>query len=200
MGVLQLYTANAALAWDTTTVASFAALGANANANAAPRQEQGVRERLEALDEATRTLAAELSSERVLQRIVEIAARISGARYGALGVVGADGFLSDFITTGLSTEERERIGALPCGHGLLGVLIRLGQPLRVPAIQRDPRRIGFPPHHPPMTSLLGVPIRAHNQVVGDLYLTDKIGAPEFSDEDQHLVELLVNIPNNEQVG
>lgn len=89
MGVLQLYTANAALAWDITTVASFAALGANANANAAPRQEQGVWERLEALDEATRTLAAELSSERVLQRIVEIAARISGARYGALGVVGA---------------------------------------------------------------------------------------------------------------
>src|SRR5579884_2770512 len=83
-----------------------------------------------------------------------------------------------------------RIGPLPRGHGLRGVLIRLGRPVRIPDIRRDPRRVGFPPHHPPMTSLLGVPIRAHNTVVGDLYLADKIGAAEFSADDQHIVELL----------
>jgi GAF domain-containing protein len=98
-------------------------------------------------------------------------------------VAGPDGYLTDFITTGLSQEERERLGDLPRGHGLLGVLIRLGEPLRAPNISRDPCRVGFPPHHPPMTSLLGVPIRIRNEVVGDLYLTDKIGAPEFSEDD-----------------
>ena len=152
--------------------------------------EQTLLARLEALDEASKALAAELSLERVLRRIVEIAAQIAGARYGALGVAGPDGYLTDFITTGVSTEERERIGNLPRGHGLLGVLIRLGEPLRVPNISRDPRRVGFPPHHPPMTSLLGVPIRIRNEVVGDLYLTDKIGSPEFSEDDQRLVEML----------
>src|SRR5918911_639540 len=146
--------------------------------------------RLQALDEATRALAAELSLDQVLRRIVEVAARVAGARYGALGIAGPDGYLSDFITTGISPEERAKIGPLPRGHGLLGVLIRQGQPLRVPNIAHDPRRVGFPPHHPPMTSLLGVPIRVRNEVVGDLYLADKVGAPEFSEEDQHLIELL----------
>jgi GAF domain-containing protein len=146
--------------------------------------------RLQALDEATRALAAELSLDMVLQRIVEVAARVAGARYGALGIAGPDGYLTDFITTGISPQERAKIGPLPRGHGLLGLLIRQGQPLRVPHIAHDPRRVGFPPHHPPMTSLLGVPIRVRNEVVGDLYLADKVGAPEFSEEDQHLIELL----------
>jgi signal transduction histidine kinase len=156
----------------------------------AHERERALLARLRALDEATRALAAELSLDQVLQRIVEVAARVAGARYGALGIAGPDGYLTDFITAGISPEEREKIGPLPRGHGLLGVLIRQGQPLRVPNIAHDPRRVGFPPHHPPMTSLLGVPIRVHNDVVGDLYLADKVGAPEFSGEDQHLIELL----------
>ncbi len=147
--------------------------------------------RLQALDAAGKAVAAELSLDRVLQRIVEVAARVAQARYGALGVAGPDGYLTEFITTGLTPREREQFGPLPRGHGLLGVLIRQGQPPRIPNIQRDPRRVGFPPHHPPMSSLLGLPTRVRNQVVGDLYLTDKIGAPESSeDDDQEMVELL----------
>jgi signal transduction histidine kinase len=146
--------------------------------------------RLQALDEAGKAVVAELALDRVLQRIVEVAARVVQARYGALGVADPDGYLTEFVTTGLSPHERELLGPLPRGHGLLGVLIREGRPLRVPAIGHDPRRVGFPPNHPPMTSLLGVPIRARGRVVGDLYLADKIGAPEFSEDDQQTIERL----------
>lgn len=156
----------------------------------AQEREKSLRVRLEALDEASKAVAAALAPEQVLQRIIAIATALVGARYGALGVAGADGYLTEFITTGIAPEERQRMGSLPRGHGLLGVLIRQGQPLRVADINQDSRRVGFPPHHPPMTSLLGVPIRVHDQVVGDLYLTDKIGAPSFTDEDQRLAELL----------
>lgn len=194
VGVIELYDATPRSGpYPQEALRAFADLAGLAIANAtAHEQERILRSRLEALDAATRALSAELSADRVLQRIVEIAAQLVGARYGALGVVGDDGYLSEFITTGLSSEEREKIGPLPRGHGLLGVLIRQGQSLRVPDIGRDPRRVGFPPHHPPMSSLLGVPIRFRDEVVGDLYLTDKIGAPEFSDEDQHIVELLAS--------
>ncbi|HVA88482.1 MAG TPA: GAF domain-containing protein [Chloroflexota bacterium] len=170
---------------------AFAALAGLAIVNArAQQRERMLRERLEALDRATRAIAAELSLDQVLRRIVEIASEFIGARYGALGIAGPDGYLTDFITTGITPAEHARIGALPRGHGLLGTLIRDGKPLRAPDIGRDPRRVGFPPNHPSMTSLLGVPIRAHDRVVGDLYLTDKVGASDFSDDDQHLVELL----------
>ena len=170
---------------------AFAALASLAIINARAQQREHVlRERLEVLDRATSAIAAELSLDQVLRRIVEVATEFIGARYGALGIAGQDGYLTDFITTGITPEELARIGALPHGHGLLGTLIRDGKPLRVPAISHDPRRVGFPSNHPPMTSLLGVPIRVHDRVVGDLYLTDKVGASDFSDEDQHLVELL----------
>ncbi|GAC1432106.1 MAG: hypothetical protein NVSMB65_05690 [Chloroflexota bacterium] len=191
IGVLELYGGSPGVFWEVETLRGFAALAAAALVNArAHEQGQVARAQLEALDTASRTLTSELALDQVLQRIVEIAAQISGARYGALGVVGPDGYLSDFITTGLSPAERERIGPLPHGHGLLGLLIRVGRPVRVANINRDPRRIGFPPHHPPMTSLLGVPVRVRGEVVGDLYLTDKEGAPEFSEDDQRLIELL----------
>lgn len=192
VGVLELYDATPRTREpDRAALGSFAALGGLAITTAqAHEREHALRARLEALDEASKALTAELSLDRVLQRIVEVAARLVGARYGALGVIGPDGYLSDFITTGLSREERERIGPLPRGHGLLGVLIREGCPVRVPNMSRDARRVGFPPHHPPMTSLLGVPVRVHGEVVGDLYLTDKLGAPEFTEADQHLIEML----------
>src|SRR5437763_4619348 len=192
VGVLGVYHAQPRTAHlDGDALGAFAQLAGLAVTMArAHERERALLARLQALDEATRALAAELSLDQVLQRLVEVAARVAGARYGALGIAGPDGYLTDFITTGISPEERAQIGPLPRGHGLLGVLIRLGQSLRVPHIAHDPRRVGFPPHHPPMTSLLGVPIRVRHEVVGDLYLADKVGAPEFSEEDQHLIELL----------
>lgn len=210
VGVLELYHAAPRHApVDRDLLQSFAALASMAiEAARGHERERSLRGRLEALDTASKALVAELSPDRVLRRIVEIATALAGARYGALGVIGADGYLADFITTGLTPEDRRLIGPLPRGHGLLGVLIRGGLPLRVPHIGRDPRRVGFPSNHPSMTSLLGVPIRVRDAVVGDLYLTDKIGAVEFSEEDQRLVELLaahagVAIENarlHEQVG
>ena len=147
VGVLELYTAvPQTVEPDRAALRSFAALGGLAITTAqAHERERALRARLEALDAASKALAAELSPDRVLQRIVEVAARLVGARYGALGVLDPDGYLSDFITTGLSPQERERIGPLPRGHGLLGALIREGQPVRVPDMARDPRRVGFPP-------------------------------------------------------
>ena len=192
VGALELFRARrGGTGIDADVLRTFAAVAGLAIANGqAYERERALRARLEALDEATKAFAAGLSPDQVLQRIVEIAASIAGARYGALGVAGADGYLTDFITTGLSTEERAALGPLPRGQGLLGVLIREGQSLRVPDIGQDPRMVGFPPHHPPMTSLLGVPIRVRNAVVGDLYLTDKIGSAAFSEDDQRLVEML----------
>jgi signal transduction histidine kinase len=192
VGVLEVYYAQPnPRHLDRAAARAFADLAGRSIAVAhAHAREQSLRARLEALDAVTAVLSTELALDPLLRRIVEIAAQVAGARYGALGVAGVDGYLTDFITTGLTPEERARLGPLPRGHGLLGVLIHEGEPLRVANIARDPRRVGFPPHHPPMTSLLGVPIRVHQQIVGDLYLTDKIGALEFSAEDQHLIELL----------
>jgi PAS domain S-box-containing protein len=192
IGVLGMYdAAPRAAPRSKDMLRAYAALAGLAIANAQARErERALRERMEALDRATNAVAAELSLDQALQRIVEIAASIVGARYAALGIVGPDGYLTDFITTGITPEERARIGPLPRGHGLLGVLIQQGEPLRVPNIGREPRRVGFPPNHPPMTSLLGVPVRVHQQVVGDLYLTEKLGATEFSEDDQYFVELL----------
>src|SRR5579862_6297713 len=130
--------------------------------------------RMERLLDTGLALAAELSLPSLLQRIVDLAAELTGARYGALGVLSADGVeLSDFITTGMSARESAAIGALPRGNGILGVLIREPSALRLPAIAGDPRSTGFPPHHPPMRSFLGAPIRAHGRVFGNIYLTDK---------------------------
>jgi signal transduction histidine kinase len=144
---------------------------------------------LEALDAATRAIAEILDLEAVLQVIVERVRDLVDARYAALGIADAQGRLERFITVGLTPEVRAAIGPLPVGHGLLGVIIREGRTLRIPDIARHPDSYGFPPHHPPMTSLLGVPITVGGRAVGDLYLTDKQGATEFSDTDQRIVEL-----------
>ena len=125
----------------------------------------------------------------MLQVIVERVRDLVDASYAALGIADADGRLERFITVGLAPEVRAAIGPLPTGHGLLGVIIREGQTLRIPDIAAHPDSYGFPPNHPPMTSLLGVPITVGGRAVGDLYLTDKHGAPEFSDADQRIVEL-----------
>jgi GAF domain-containing protein len=142
------------------------------------------------LSEALAALAAERSLSRVLQRIADLARDVVGARYAALGVSDANGRIIEFITSGLSPQERAAIGPLPRGHGLLGVLIHEGRPVRLPEIGRDPRSSGFPPNHPPMTSLLGVPISLGGKILGDLYLTDKLEGEEFDDDDERLALLL----------
>jgi signal transduction histidine kinase len=133
-------------------------------------------------------LASELSLPSILQKIVELACEVADARYGALGVLGEDGlFLADFITHGVTEEERRAIGNLPIGRGILGVLIREAHPLRLTRIQSDPRSVGFPPNHPPMTSFLGVPLRVRDHVYGNLYLTEKVGDAEFTEDDEEAV-------------
>ena len=144
---------------------------------------------VEALDLATRGISGVLSFERVLQLIVDRVRELVGARYAALGIADDRGVLERFVTSGLTREQRERIGPLPRGHGLLGVLIHKAESVRIPDIGADPRSYGFPPHHPPMGSFLGVPISVRNRVVGDLYLTDKQDAAEFSAADQAVVEM-----------
>jgi GAF domain-containing protein len=142
------------------------------------------------LSDAMATLAAERSLGQVLQRISDLARNVVGARYAALGVADSDGRIIEFITSGLTPQERAAIGALPRGHGLLGVLIREGRPVRTATISSDPRSSGFPPNHPPMTSLLGVPVSLGGRILGDLYLTDKFGAGEFDEDDEQLALLL----------
>ncbi len=143
---------------------------------------------VDALDTATRAIAGLVSVDEVLQVIVDQVRPLVGARYAALGTVDEHGVIERFITSGMSTATRASIGALPRGHGFLGLIIRENQSFRIPDIAVDPRRYGFPPHHPPMHSFLGVPVTVKGRSVGNLYLTDKAGAAEFSPEDQALVE------------
>jgi signal transduction histidine kinase len=138
------------------------------------------------------SLAAELSLPAVLQRIVELAAELTGARYGALGVLGSERRIEQFITTGLSDEERARIGPIPEGHGILGLLIDDARPLRLQDIAAHPSSSGFPANHPPMTNFLGAPVRARGRVFGNIYLTDKAGGAEFTEEDQEALIVLAS--------
>jgi signal transduction histidine kinase len=143
------------------------------------------------LIEAGMALASELSLDAVLQRIVDLAVDLTGARYGALGVLSPDGrSIEEFITVGITAEERAAIGDPPTGHGLLGALIREARPLRIPDIGSDPRSVGFPPNHPPMTSLLGAPVTGRGRVFGNIYLTDKQDADAFDEEDERVLVVL----------
>jgi signal transduction histidine kinase len=142
----------------------------------------------DALDTATRAIAGLLSVDDVLQVIVDQVRPLVGARYAALGIVDAQGVIERFITSGMDDRTRAGIGALPRGHGFLGLIIRENASFRIPDIAVDPRRYGFPPNHPPMHSFLGVPVDVKGRSVGNLYLTDKTGGEEFSAADQRLVE------------
>ncbi len=146
----------------------------------------------DALLEAGLTLASELSLSAVLNRIVKAACKVTSARYGALGVLGPQGTVTEFITCGLSVRERKRIGALPTGRGILGVLLDQGRPLRLAEISADPRSVGFPPGHPPMTSFLGAPVRARGQLFGNIYLTEKRRASEFTVADERALATLAS--------
>jgi signal transduction histidine kinase len=147
---------------------------------------------LDAVNAAITAISSDLDLEPVFQRITDAARELVRCRYAALGVGDETGHLERFVTSGISQEQRATIGSLPQGKGLLGVLIREGKPVRIPDIGADPRRYGFPPRHPPMKSLLGVPVQFQDKVVGDLYLTEKIAANEFTDEDEALVMLLAS--------
>lgn len=159
----------------------------NARLFAETRQQS---ERLRILNEVGISLTAEHSLEGVLQKIVDLSRELVGARYGALALLEGDGRIGRFITSGLSAEERERIGTLPKGLGLLRTLWIEGKPLHVSDIAKDPRSVGFPPHHPRMKTLLGIPIRSKGRIIGTLYLTDKLGGEEFTLGDQEALETL----------
>jgi signal transduction histidine kinase len=147
--------------------------------------------RLRAVLDASIAVTSELSIEAVLQRIVEAAADLTEAKYAALGVIDQTGTgLENFVTTGLDEETVRRIGDRPRGLGILGVLIRDAEPLRLTDISSDPRSVGFPPGHPPMKSFLGVPILLRGVAYGNLYLTEKAGGEDFTEDDQELVRLL----------
>ena len=148
-------------------------------------------ERLRVLVDAGIALNSELSLDALLQRIVETAAELTGARYAALGVIDTSGVsLERFLTTGIDSETHEAIGEFPRGRGLLGVLIREAQPLRLHDIADDPRSVGFPRNHPPMKTFLGVPIVLRGAAYGNLYLTEKDGGGDFTEEDEELTQLL----------
>jgi signal transduction histidine kinase len=141
-----------------------------------------------ALQAAVRGIAELAPLDDVLQLIVDRVRPLVGAQYAALGIVDQSGRIERFITSGMDPETRLRIGALPEGHGMLGLIIRENRSFRIPDINVDARRYGFPPHHPPMTSFLGVPISLRGVTLGRLYLTNKEKAAEFSIDDQTLVE------------
>jgi signal transduction histidine kinase len=147
-------------------------------------------DRNEMLLESGLILASEQSLEAVLQRIVELAVDVTGARYGALGVLGPDGFIARFVTIGVTQEQRAAIGHPPIGRGVLGVLITDPKPLRLAEVSRHPRSLGFPPNHPPMKSFLGAPVKARGRVFGNIYLTEKQGPDEFSLEDERALVVL----------
>ena len=144
-------------------------------------------ERLRRLLTANRSIVQELSLPAVLHRIVNTARDVADARYAALGVIGADGLLEQFLHVGLDEEKVQAIGELPKGRGVLGALIEDPKPIRLTRIADDPRSSGFPASHPPMTTFLGVPIRSRDSVFGNLYLTDRIDGGPFTAEDEELV-------------
>ncbi len=151
-----------------------------------------LQERLIALHQASLELVKDVSLETLLRRIAAIACQQAGARYAAVGVFDEDGRLKHFIPIGMSEEEVKRIAHPPQGLGLLGALIKSRDPIRLPDLTQDPRSVGFPPHHPPMKSFLGVPIRVGETQLGQIYLTDKIDRAEFSADDEQIIQMLAS--------
>ena len=145
-----------------------------------------------ALLDAVVAISSDLDMHSVLNRIVVSACQITGAQYGALGVIGHGGGLVDFVTHGVTEAEHAAIGNLPRGHGILGLLIDHPEPIRLSHLKDHPKSYGFPPNHPPMDSFLGVPVRIRGRVFGNLYLTEKLGGGDFTDQDEKLVEALAS--------
>jgi signal transduction histidine kinase len=151
----------------------------------------GLEDRFRRLVAASEAIYSQHTLPAVLQAVVDAARTVVGARFAALGVMAPDGTsLESFVTSGVDPVLRERIGALPRGHGLLGLVIHERRPIRTADIADHPQRHGFPPHHPPMGSFLGVPIMMAGKVFGNLYLTEKVNAAEFDDEDEDIAVVL----------
>lgn len=145
---------------------------------------------LRTLNETARAISAELSREDVLQKIADAARALIKARYAALGLHDGQGHLSQFITSGVGPEEKAKIGPLPIGRGLLGLLLYQGESMIVNDVAGHPDSVGFPEHHPAMQSMLGVPIFSKGELIGGLYLTDKEDGSDFNETDRQLVEML----------
>jgi two-component system, NarL family, sensor histidine kinase DevS len=150
----------------------------------------GLRDRMDGLLESVLAISSELELDATLRTVVHTAIELVDARYGALGVLGPSGELTEFVFDGVDEETQERIGRLPTGHGVLGVVIEADKPLRLDDIADHPASVGFPPHHPPMRSFLGVPIRARQEVFGRLYLTEKRGGGSFTEDDEVVLQAL----------
>jgi signal transduction histidine kinase len=146
--------------------------------------------RVHRLLDAVVSIASDLSLPDVLRRIVQSSCDLVGARFGALGVVGPNRLLIEFVTVGVSPDLQAHIGDLPTGKGILGLLIDHPHSLRLLDLHKHPRSYGFPPNHPPMCTFLGVPIRVRGEIFGNLYLTEKCGGEEFTAEDQEIVSAL----------
>jgi len=148
------------------------------------------RDRVHGLLEAIVSIGGDLELETVLRRIIEAASTLVDARYGALGVIGEDDRLVQFITTGVTQEQIDALEHWPHGLGILGLLIKDPRPLRLADLTAHPESYGFPENHPPMRRFLGVPIRVRGEVFGNLYLTEKTDGEEFDDDDQNIVSAL----------
>ena len=150
----------------------------------------GTRDRMDGLLEAVLSISSGLELDATLRQIVHAAVDLVDARYGALGVLGDDGMLAKFVHVGIDEATRERIGPLPTGHGVLGVVLEDAVPLRLDDLSEHPASIGFPSNHPPMGTFLGVPIRARGEVFGRLYLTEKSNGQPFTEDDEAVVQAL----------
>lgn len=148
------------------------------------------RSRMDALLDAVLAISTGLELDATLRQIVHAATHLVEARYGALGILDEHGMLGQFVYTGIDDATRELIGPLPTGHGVLGVVIEEAAPLRLENLSQHPASSGFPQHHPPMTTFLGVPVRARGEVFGRLYLTEKINGEPFTDDDEVVVHAL----------
>jgi signal transduction histidine kinase len=150
----------------------------------------GTQERMDALLDAVLAVSSGLDLDATLRQIVQAAIDLVDARYGALGVLGEGGMLSQFVYVGIDDATRALIGPLPTGHGVLGVVIEDNKPLRLENLSQHPMSIGFPAHHPPMRTFLGVPVRARDETFGRLYLTEKNNGEEFTRDDEVVVQAL----------
>jgi two-component system, NarL family, sensor histidine kinase DevS len=149
-----------------------------------------IEERLIALHKASLELVSDLSLETLLERIVSLAREQVGARYAALAVLDDEGSFEQFIPVGMSADEMTQMAHPPTGQGLLSIARRGPRTVRIPDIQKDPRSVGFPNNHPFMKSFLGVPIILGDFLLGQIYLTDKENYPEFTEDDERVIETL----------
>ena len=149
-----------------------------------------LQERLIALHKASLELIKDVTLDRLLERIAAVACEQADARYAALGVLDDNGKLDKFISVGMTDDEIKRIAHPPVGKCLIGELMNTEVPLRMPVLQEHPHSVGFPAHHPKMVSFLGVPIRSSTRQLGQLYLTEKIDAPEFTADDEKIIQML----------